>query len=150
MERDFKVLGINHVGLAPKNPALSRTFFSDLGLSFHGDELVQDQQTLTAMFSARDAAIDKLRKDDQSPRLEILEADAGNGPIAAFLAKRGSGIHHIALQVDSVDNALAYLLKKGVRMIDEKPRGGAHNTRIIFIHPEATGGLLVELVEETK
>lgn len=149
MDSGFKVLGINHVGLAPKNPAITRKFFSEfLGLAFHGDELVKEQKTLTAMFSSRDRELPPQSGTSSGARLEILEPYEGTGPIAGFLEKKGSGIHHIALMVDSVDKALAFLKAKGVRMIDETPRSGAHNTRIAFIHPEATGGLLVELVEE--
>ncbi len=144
MENDFKVLGINHVGLAPKDPAKARTFLTDiLGLGFHGDELVKAQKTITAMFSSSSIT-------ETGPRLEILIPDQGEGPIATFLEKKGSGIHHIAMTVDSVEKAVASLKKKGVRLIDESPRPGAHETRIVFIHPESTGGLLVELVEEKK
>lgn len=140
----FKVLGINHVGLAPKLPDITRQFFSEfLSLDFHGDELVKEQLTLTSMFSSGSG-------QKTGPRLEILAPHEGGGPIAKFLEKKGSGVHHVALEVDSVDKALAYLKAKGVRLIDEAPRSGAHNTRIIFIHPEATGGLLIELVEEAK
>jgi methylmalonyl-CoA/ethylmalonyl-CoA epimerase len=142
MAQDFKILGINHVGLAPKDPAKARSFLTDvLGLGFHGDEIVAAQKTLTAMFSSSSTT-------DVGPRLEILIPDQGEGPIAAFLEKKGSGIHHIAMMVDSVEKAIASLKKKGVRLIDESPRPGAHQTRIAFIHPESTGGLLVELVEE--
>jgi methylmalonyl-CoA/ethylmalonyl-CoA epimerase len=144
MENDFKVLGINHVGLAPKDPVKARSFLSSmLGLSFHADELVEAQKTLTAMFSSS-------TDTSSGPRLEILIPHNGEGPIAAFLEKKGSGIHHIAMMVDSVEKAVASLKKKGVRLIDETPRPGAHQTRIAFIHPEATGGLLIELVEEKK
>lgn len=144
MANDFKVLGINHVGLAPKDPAKARTFLTDiLGLGFHGDELVKEQKTLTAMYSSSSTS-------ETGPRLEILIPSNGEGPIASFLEKKGSGIHHIAMLVDSVENAVASLKKKGVRLIDESPRPGAHETRIAFIHPESTGGLLIELVEEKK
>lgn len=144
MSNQFRVLGINHVGLAPKHPEVARSFLADmLALSFHGDELVKEQQTLTSMFASSS-------NDENGPRLEILAPDNGSGPIATFLEKKGSGVHHIALQVDSIDNALYYLKEKGVRMIDEQPRRGAHNTRIAFIHPTSTGGLLIELVEELQ
>lgn len=146
MDRGFKILGVNHIGLAPKSPSQTRNFFSEtLGLAFFGDELVASQKTLTAMF---DSQHQSSPAHANLTRLEVLEPDQGKGPIAAFLAKKGSGIHHIALQVDSVDAALTYLKQKNIRLIDEVPRPGAHHTRIAFIHPEATGGLLVELVEE--
>src|SRR5690606_21975912 len=121
-------------------------FFTQiLGVADLGDELVKDQQTLTIMM--RSATTDSCLE----PRLEILAPESpGQGPIAKFLDKRGSGIHHIALAVDSVEAAVKHLLSLGVRMIDESPRSGAHGTRIAFVHPESTGGLLVELVEESN
>lgn len=146
----FRILGINHVGLAPKDPAAAAKFFREnLGLSFVGEEFVASQLTNTIMFSSAPPS-----PHSEAPRLEILEAklgaDGSEGPITKFLAKKGSGIHHIALSVDNLDAALSALKTRGVKMIDTSPRPGAHNTRIAFIHPEATGGLLVELVEESK
>jgi methylmalonyl-CoA/ethylmalonyl-CoA epimerase len=73
---------------------------------------------------------------------------AGEGAIGKFLEKKGSGVHHVALAVDDVARAVEHLISLGVKMIDETPRRGAHDTRIAFVHPEATGGLLVELVQE--
>ena len=65
------------------------------------------------------------------------------------MEKKGGGIHHIALQVDNVEEAIARMLEFDVEMIDKTPRGGAHKTKIAFVHPRSTGGILVELVEET-
>ena len=141
----FHVLGINHLGIAPKDTAKSRWFFGEvLGLDFLGDELVREQQTLTSMFrtSNKIAA--------QEPRLELLTPAEGSvdSPIAKFLEKKGAGIHHVALSVDNVEAAIAAMAKHGVRMIDSTPRNGAHHTRIAFVHPESTGGILVEFVQE--
>lgn len=87
--------------------------------------------------------------------LEILENEPGKtGPIATFLEKKGAGIHHIALQVDNVEAAIAEIASMSqpdgskIRMIDLVPRPGSHNTKIAFIHPQSTGGILVELVEQ--
>lgn len=139
----FKVLGISHIGLAPKDPEQCRTFLGSLlGLTFEGDELVKEQKTNTAMFLSS--------SDPTSGRLEIV-SDAsldGTGPIAKFLEKKGAGIHHLALRVDSVDRAIQSMLASGIKMIDETPREGAHQTRIAFVHPNATGGILIEFVEE--
>jgi methylmalonyl-CoA/ethylmalonyl-CoA epimerase len=167
--RSFRILGINHLGLAPKDAAKARSFFTNaLGLGFLGEELVKDQMTNTVMIdsahaptSGSDLTSTLTSTADNSgagvptgrPMLEILENETGPdgpkpGPIAAFLAKKGSGIHHVALQVDHVENAIAWLKQNGVRLIDETPRKGSHNTKIAFIHPESTGGLLVELVQQ--
>ena len=68
-------------------------------------------------------------------------------PIEKFMEKRGEGIHHIAVRVDNIEEALERLKATGVRLIDQTPRRGAHNTRIAFVHPASTHGVLMELVE---
>ena len=77
--------------------------------------------------------------------VELLEAEQADSPIAKFVAKRGPGIHHVALRVDDIVAALAELKAKGVRLIDEVPRPGAHDSLVAFIHPSSTHGVLVEL-----
>lgn len=149
----IRVLGINHVGLAPKDPAKARWFFTEaLGLPPLGDELVLEQKTMTVMIGSSSLAEGAPINAFVNPadRLEILSPHAGEGPIGAFLEKKGSGIHHIALTVDDVTAAVARLKTLGCRLVDETPRRGAHETLIAFVHPEATGGLLVELVQELK
>lgn len=155
--RSFRIIGINHLGLAPKDPSKARTFFTNvLGLGFLGEELVKEQMTNTVMIDSAmtdSATATSAKIPTGRPMLEILENETGPdgpkpGPIAKFLAKKGSGIHHVALQVDNLDAALAYMQAHGVQMIDSTPRPGSHNTRIAFIHPESTGGLLVELVQQ--
>ncbi len=155
--RSFRIIGINHLGLAPKDPSKARTFFTNvLGLGFLGEELVKEQMTNTVMIDSAmtdSATATSAKIPTGRPMLEILENETGPdgpkpGPIAKFLAKKGSGIHHVALQVDNLDAALAYMQAHGIQMIDSTPRPGSHNTRIAFIHPESTGGLLVELVQQ--
>ena len=152
MTLPFRVLGVNHAGLAPKDPARAKDFLASmLGLTHLGDDHVVSQKTLTSMFSSLSSTGGMSPPNPFEPRLEILADDGSpDGPIGKFLEKRGAGIHHLALTVDSVDQALTWLKGKGVRLIDQEPRPGAHNTRIAFIHPEATGGLLLELVEESS
>ncbi len=140
MTRPFTVLRINHIGIAPKDPVKTRSFFcDDLGLDFLGEETVQDQETVTVMFAAG---------SETPSRLENLIPFNGGGPIAGFLAKKGSGLHHVALEVDDVKKAVEYLIARNVRMIDKFPRLGAHQTLIAFVHPESAGGVLVELVQK--
>lgn len=79
--------------------------------------------------------------------VELLEADTPDSPIARFVAKRGPGIHHVCFAVDDLDGALARCRAAGVRLIDDVPRVGAEGKRIAFLHPSATGGVLVELSE---
>ena len=83
-----------------------------------------------------------------SQRIELVEPAADDSPVTKFLAKRGPGLHHLAYRVAHLEDALARLGAAGVRLIDTRPRPGAHGTRIAFVHPSATGGVLTELVEE--
>ena len=139
----FKVIGLNHIGLAPKDSQKAQHFFKVLlNLPLEGEELVEDQNVNTIMFKSADA-------DSTMPtRLEVLEPTSDTSPIQKFLNKKGSGIHHLALTVDNVKNAIAHLIDNNIEMVDKTPRAGAHNTSIAFVHPRATGGLLVELVEQ--
>jgi methylmalonyl-CoA/ethylmalonyl-CoA epimerase len=143
-EATMRILGINHVGLAPKDPAKAKWFLEvALALPPLGEELVASQNTLTTMFDSNARS--------STARLEILENEDGkDGPIKKFLEKKGAGIHHLAMTVDSVDAAIKRMQSLNVKMIDVQPRPGAHNTKIAFVHPESTGGLLVEFVEEKK
>ena len=79
--------------------------------------------------------------------VELLEANADDSPIGKFVAKRGPGIHHVCFAVDDLDDTLARCRAAGLRLIDETPRIGAEGKRIAFLHPTATGGVLVELSE---
>jgi methylmalonyl-CoA/ethylmalonyl-CoA epimerase len=79
--------------------------------------------------------------------VELLESTAPDGPIAKYLEKRGEGIQHIAFRVDNLEEALAELKDKGIRLIDEKPRQGAGGAKIAFLHPKSTHGVLIELSE---
>ncbi len=80
--------------------------------------------------------------------LEFLQPTRDDSPVGKFIAKRGQGIHHIALQVDDLEKTLADLEAKGIPMIDKQPRQGAHGKRIAFVHPKATSGVLVELCDD--
>jgi methylmalonyl-CoA/ethylmalonyl-CoA epimerase len=80
--------------------------------------------------------------------VELLEAQAPDSPIAKFVDKRGPGIHHVCFVVDDLDASLARCRAAGIRLIDETPRVGAEGKRIAFLHPSATGGVLVELTED--
>ena len=82
--------------------------------------------------------------------LELLEATAPESPIARFVDKRGAGLHHVALRVEDIDAALAYLASRGVRLIDAVARPGAEGARVAFIHPSAAHGVLVELKQPAQ
>ena len=136
-ELPFKILGIEHVGVAVKDlNSISEIFGELLGLDLHRREKVDDQQVITDIYHAG--------KD----KLEFLKATSPDSPIAKFLGKRPEGMHHIALIVDDIQSALNYLNENDVQLIDSSPRIGAEGLQIAFIHPKSTGGVLVELCEK--
>ena len=133
----FKILGIEHVGIAVKDlNSISEIFGELLGLELHRREKVDDQQVITDIYHAG--------KD----KLEFLKATSPDSPIAKFLGKRPEGMHHIALIVDNIQSALNYLNQNDVQLIDKRPRIGAEGLQVAFIHPKSTGGVLVELCEK--
>lgn len=132
----MKVLKIDHLGIAVNSIEEAKKLFHDiLGLKFEGTETVQEQKVTTAFFPVGDSEV------------ELLESTAPDGPIAKYLEKRGEGIQHIAFRVDNLEEALAELKDKGIRLIDEKPRKGAGGAKIAFLHPKSTHGVLIELSE---
>ena len=132
----MKVLKIDHLGIAVDSIEQAKKLFHDiLGLKFEGAETVEEQKVTTAFFPVGDSEV------------ELLESTAPDGPIAKYLEKRGEGIQHIAFRVDNLEEALAELKDKGIRLIDEKPRKGAGGAKIAFLHPKSTHGVLIELSE---
>ena len=130
---------IDHLGIAVNAVAdAAKMYETVLGLKVTATDQVDDQGVKVAMI------------DIGESRFELLEAIRDDSPIGKFVAKRGEGLHHIAVQVDNIEASLAQLKASGVRLIDEKPRRGAHNTRVAFIHPAGTHGVLLELVEHAK
>jgi methylmalonyl-CoA/ethylmalonyl-CoA epimerase len=128
---------IDHVGIAVESIEKWIGFYEDvLGLEYDGSEEVVEQKVRVAFLKIGES------------RIELLEPTSDDSPIAKFLEKRGGGIHHIAVKVDDIDAALARHHEAGARLIDNEPRIGAHNMRIAFIHPKASGGVLLELCEE--
>jgi methylmalonyl-CoA/ethylmalonyl-CoA epimerase len=127
---------INHIGIAVKNIEAAAPLYRDvLGMTMEGVEEVAEQKVRVAFFAVGES------------RIELLEPTSDDSPVAKFLEKNGEGIHHIAYEVDDLASALAGLKAQGVRLIDEAPRCGAHGTRIAFLHPKATGGVLTELCQ---
>ncbi|MBP9708461.1 MAG: VOC family protein [Oligoflexales bacterium] len=153
----FKVLGVSHVGFAPKDINKASDFLSAiLGLKQIGhDEVVVEQKTTTRMFESRSSAIPTNpsltteKMPEELTRIELLQATpTSEGPIASFLEKKGAGIHHLAFKVDNIEAALQFLKSNNIELIDQVPRIGAGNCKIVFVHPRATGGILIELTEE--
>ncbi len=125
---------IDHIGIAVTDIADALAFYRDaLGLEVEAPEDVPSQRVRAHFIPAGDSAI------------ELLEATAEDSPIALYTGKRGPGLHHITLRVDDIEAALAQLKARGVRLIDEHARPGAHGSRVAFIHPSSAHGVLVEL-----
>ena len=130
------ILKIDHLGIAVNSIEKGKTFWSDvLGLAFEGTETVEAQKVTTAFFPVSESEV------------ELLESTSPDGPVAKYIEKRGPGIQHVAFRVKNIEAALDELKEKGIKLIDEKPRNGAGGARIAFLHPKATGGVLVELCE---
>ena len=127
---------IDHIGIATKQLEDGLAVWRDaLGLQFEGTEEVLEQGVRIAMLKVGDTHI------------ELLEALNPDSPVGKFLAKRGPGIHHIAVEVPDIKAALAELRDKGARLIDETPRVGAGGCLVAFVHPSTTHGVLLELVQ---
>ncbi len=134
----MKILGVDHIGVAVKSVDQAAVFWNSvLGLSARAREKVAEQKVMTLFLPVGESEI------------EVLESTAPDGAVARFIDSRGEGVQHIALRVDNIDAALEELRGKGIRLIDERPRNGAGGSRIAFIHPKSTHGILLELVERS-
>jgi methylmalonyl-CoA/ethylmalonyl-CoA epimerase len=130
---------IDHIGIVTNGIDDAARFYREsLGLQIEHIEEVASQKVRVAMLPLGES------------RVELLEPTSDDSPISKFLAKRGPGIHHIAVRVQDIRAALAGLKAKGARLIDEEPRPGAGGCLVAFIHPSSTGGVLLELVEHPQ
>jgi len=126
---------INHIGIAVNSIEEAVKLYTDvLGLKVQGVEVVTNQKVKTAIIPVGES------------KIELLESTDSEGVIAKFIEKRGEGLHHLALEVSNIKDALETLAKQGVALIDEKPRNGVENTSIAFLHPKGTK-ILIELVK---
>jgi methylmalonyl-CoA/ethylmalonyl-CoA epimerase len=132
----FNIGRVDHIGIAVKDIEQAKKFYTEfLGMKALGEEVVEEQKVKVCFIPCGDSEI------------ELLESTSPDGPIAKHIEKKGEGIQHIALRVDNIEAAIADLMAKGVRMIDEKPRYGAGGAKIAFVHPKSTGGILLEISE---
>jgi methylmalonyl-CoA epimerase len=126
---------VAHIGIAVKDAEAALQLYRDLGLESCHTEIVESQKVKTVHIPIGDSSI------------ELLESTSPEGVIARFIEKRGEGIHHIAIEVPDITEALARLREEGYRLIDETPRRGAGNMLIAFVHPKSTSGVLLELCQ---
>ncbi|MGE0919025.1 methylmalonyl-CoA epimerase [Trichlorobacter lovleyi] len=127
---------INHIGIAVQSLDATIPFYRDaLGMEFKGTEEVVEQKVKVAMLQVGES------------KIELLEPTSPDSPIAKYLEKSGPGIHHVAYEVADIEAAIADMQRQGARMIDELPRAGAHGTKIAFVHPKSSHGVLTELCQ---
>lgn len=128
---------LDHIGIAVKDIEEALKFYSDaLGLECTHVEDVSGQHVKIAFLPVGDV------------NLELLESTDPESAVAKFIDRKGEGIQHIAFKVNNIESAMAALKEKGVEFIDAIPRTGAHESKIAFLHPRSSHGVLIELVEK--
>ncbi len=134
MSNDYS---IDHIGIAVRSLDTSLPLYRDcLQMELAGIEEVAGEKVRVAMLAAGES------------RLELLEATSDDSAIAGFIARRGEGLHHIALRVDNLTETVERLKSAGVRLVNPEPQIGAGGHFYVFVHPQSAGGVLLELVEE--
>ena len=130
---------INHIAIAVNNIEEAAKFYQNvLGLNLSGVEVVTAQKTKVGFFKIGESNI------------ELVQPAEPDSPLVKFLENKGPGIHHICFEVDDVETEVKAFLDKGAAMIDQKPRPGAHNTKVAFVHTKSSSGVLIELCELPK
>jgi len=128
---------IEHLGIAVKNLDESNELFEKLlGVSHYKIEEVESEGVKTSFFQVGET------------KIELLEATRPESPIAKFIEKKGEGIHHMAFDVEQIENEIERLTAEGFQVINDSPKNGADNKRIVFLHPKTTNGVLIELCED--
>lgn len=130
---------INHIAIAVSNLEEAAKFYQTvMGLTLSGIEVVLAQKTKVGFFKIGESNI------------ELVQPSEPDSTLVKFLETKGQGIHHICLEVDDIEAEVRSYLEKGATMVDLKPRPGAHNTKVAFVHPKSSGGVLIELCEYPK
>jgi len=127
---------IDHLGIAVKSLTAAKSIYGKLGMQVAAEEIVDQEKVRVAMLPVGDS------------RLELMEATSDDSTVAKFIAKRGEGLHHVCLRVPDLAAVVAMLKHSGVRLVSEEIQRGAGGHRYVFVHPQSTGGVLLELVEE--
>lgn len=143
---DFGPINIDHIGIAAHDFEQASVFWNLLGLTQgEHDETVPEQGVKTRFFSTS-----KTTTGSQPAKVELLVPTGSETPIGRFLDKRGPGIQQLCFRVGDLQGLLNHLKENGVRLIDETPRKGAGGMMIAFVHPSSTGGVLVELAQNSS
>ena len=130
---------VEHIGIAVKNLELANALYAKmLGVSHYKIEEVASENVRTSFFKVGDT------------KIELLEATSPKSAIAKFIEKRGEGMHHIAYAVENIEMAMQKLAQDGFRLLNEKPKKGADNKLVCFLHPKSCNGVLVELCQEVS
>ncbi|OUM84833.1 MAG: methylmalonyl-CoA epimerase [Bacillus thermozeamaize] len=124
-----------HLGIAVKNLEEAIAVYAKLGFQLESQETVESEGVKVAFLTLGESHV------------ELLAPLHPQSPIAKFIEKRGEGIHHLAIEVDDIETQLASYQAQGIQLIDEKPKAGAHQTRVAFVHPRSTHGVLLELCQ---
>jgi methylmalonyl-CoA/ethylmalonyl-CoA epimerase len=133
------MLKVEHIGIAVKTLAESVPLFEKLlNNQCYKTEVVESEKVNTAFFKTKDT------------KIELLESIDENGVISKFIDKKGEGLHHIAFEVDNIETEMERLKNEGFILLNDKPKKGADNKLICFLHPKNTNGVLIELCEEIK
>lgn len=133
------MLRIEHLGIAVKDMSVSLPLYEQLlNTPCYKQEEVDTEGVNTAFFQTGQS------------KIELLEATHDNSPIAKFIAKKGEGIHHVAFEVENIEAEMKRLSALGFELLSEKPKNGADNKLVCFLHPKTTNGVLVELCQEKK
>ena len=136
MNNSLEGFAIDHLGVAVKSVAAAKKFYQQLGLPVLGEEVVEHERVRVAMVPVGES------------RIELLEPTADDSVIARFLAKRGEGLHHVALRVPDLAAVVQRLKREGTRFVTDEIKVGAGGHLYVFVHPASTGGVLLELCED--
>lgn len=128
---------IEHIGIAVRNIEQASGIYERLlGFKSYKQEIVKSEGVITEFFRIGDE------------KIELLEADSSDSPIAKFIEKRGEGIHHIAFSVDDIQAEMKRLKKEGFHLLSDVPKPGADNKLVCFLHPKDANGVLIELCQD--
>lgn len=141
----MKILGIDHIGIAVNNIDKVMGFYNRaLSLTLSDIEEITDGHIKVGFIDVGDQSPSEMTK------IELIEPTSSESVVAKFIAQKGEGIHHICFLVDDIEVALRHLSKEGFELIDNKPRRGAAGSKIAFVHPKSTGGVLIELKQKRR